>query len=99
MHVQVHENMLKLLLAAESKPPMTTEALASMLERMLRASRTSRRQAAHTPIARARRCCRPRLMCSRHRMQLTGMGLSRWTSVPAQASCRGADLLQPYSTS
>ena len=41
--VQVHEEVLRLLQAAESQPSLETAQLGSLLERMLRASRTSRR--------------------------------------------------------
>ena len=41
--VQVHENMLKLLQTAEPQPALHTPLLAGLLERMLRASRTSRK--------------------------------------------------------
>ena len=42
---QVHEEVLRLLQAAESQPALDTVQLGSLLERMLRASRTSRRRA------------------------------------------------------
>ena len=41
--LQVHEEVLRLLQASESQPSLETAQLGSLLERMLRASRTSRR--------------------------------------------------------
>ena len=41
--VQVHEDMLRLLQLAESQQGLATLALAALLEKMLRASRGSRK--------------------------------------------------------